>query len=100
MIKSRVTVKSLERKYSNVCFEIVEKFCVKQDVEFGGWVAGHVGEVAHISDFTLNFSDICYDLFSKQPVGLIFTWDYDGIDNSPKYINYPSYSKGLRYSQI
>lgn len=93
-------MKQLKQKYEEVCNEYVKRFCKKQGIEFDGWVANIVGEVAYCNDFYFNFQDIVLDVNSKQPKGLIIDWYYDSIDNHPKAINYYSYIKGLRFSDL
>ena len=93
-------------KYENICNEIINKFCKKQDIYFEFWVADLVGEVAVFGDYSFNFTDIIRDLKTNQPKGLILQWQIDSIDfyfknKKSKYrINYYSYCKGVRYEDL
>lgn len=90
----------LRQTYEFVCNEYAQKFANRQEMEFDVWVGNEVGGVGHFNDFTFNFRDIVWDVNTKQPKGLIIDWYYESIDNHPKYINYYSYSKGLRYEDL
>lgn len=93
--------KSLKERYEAVCNEYVSKFCKKQGLEFEYWVANQVGGITQCNDFFFNFSDIVWDINSKQPKGLIIKW-YDESASAPvdNVINYFSYTKGLRFSDL
>ena len=91
----------LKKQYELLCNEYIQKFCKKQDIEFDGWVGDIVAGVASFAEqYFYNFSDIVYDVNSRQPKGLILDWQNDDIDNPTKPINYYSYSKGLRAADI
>ena len=85
-----------------ICNLIVKKFAKKQELEFDGWISDEVGGVALFSgSFSFNFSEIMLDIRTKQPKGLIIQWQNDCDNNQKKqYINYKSYSMGLRYDQL
>ena len=92
---------TLKKKYENVCNEYISRFCRKNELTFEGWVGNEIGGVAVFGDeFFFNFHDIVWDINSKQPQHLIIDWIYESIDNYPKSINYYSYTKGLRYSDL
>ena len=90
----------LIQKYEEYCNKIVAEFCKKQELEFEGWAADNIGEIAYCNDFFFKFSDIVLDLNSNQAKGEIINWYYDNIENAEKWINYHSYTKGLRVSDI
>ena len=69
-------------------------------MDFIGWVADIVGGIASCNDFYFNFQDIVWDINSKQPKGAIVDWYYDNLDIPKKSINYYSYTKGLRVSEL
>jgi hypothetical protein len=99
-------IKKLKAKYEATCMEWVQLFCEKQDLEFDGWVGNEVGGIAGFaSQYFFNLSDIIFDLNSNQFKGLILRWQNDAVDfnmfkETPKYINYKSYTMGLRYDQL
>lgn len=98
--KTRNEMTRLQNKYESVCNEYVQKFCKKQGMEFNYWVSDIVGDVLSCSDFYFNFQDIVWDVNSKQPKGSITDWYYQNLDAPEKSINYYSYTKGLRVSEI
>jgi hypothetical protein len=97
-------LQKLKEQYEFVCNEYVQKFCNKQGIEFDGWVGNEIGGIASfISQYFFNFSDIVWDVNSKQPKGLILKWQDDcvnHVENLGKSINYFSYSKGIRFSDL
>ena len=92
--------KELKKQYEFVCNEYVTKFCNKQEMDFIGWVADIVGGIACCNDFYFNFQDIVWDINSKQPKGAIVDWYYENLETPEKSINYFSYTKGLRVSEL
>ena len=91
----------LKKKYEFVCNEYVTKFCNKQgfDANFS-WVGNIIGGIAYCNDFYFNFQDIVWDINSKQPKGAIVHWYYENLEMPEKSINYFSYTKGLRVSEL
>jgi hypothetical protein len=94
------TINELKTQYENVCNEYIKKFCKKQEMEFEGWVGDSVGGVACCNDFFFNFQDIVWDINSKQVKGTIVNWYYENLEFIEKSINYYSYTKGLRVSEL
>lgn len=90
----------LKKQYEFVCNEYVTIFCKKQDMSFEGWVGEIVGGTANCNEFYLNFQDIVWDINSKQPKGSILDWYNENLENSENAINYYSYTKGLRVSDV
>ena len=101
-----VKLQELKKQYEFACNEYVKKFCNKQQIDFDGWISDEVGGVALFScQYSFNFSDILLDINTKQPKGLILDWQTDGVEFNmsnkfDEYINYKSYSMGLRYEQL
>ena len=101
-----IKLKELNKQYEFVCNEWVQKFCNKQLIDFDGWVSNEVGGIASFScQYFFSLSDIILDINTKQPKGLIFQWQSDGVDFNlsnkvPQNINYKSYTMGLRYEQL
>ena len=97
---------NIKVQYEIICNEYVRKFSDKQDLEFDGWVGDEVGGIASFSSqYFFNISDIVFDLNTNQPVGLILHWQEDGTDyniqrEKTEYINYKSYTMGLRYEDL
>lgn len=95
--------------YKIICNEYVRKFAKKQGLTFEYWIADSVGETACFNaDCSFNFSDIVYDIDTRQPKGLIIEWQNDLINeiekcvkyyDQPAKINYYTYSKGLRFKE-
>lgn len=91
----------LKSEYEEIVSKYIELFCEKQDTEFEGWVGDIVGGIACFGDVMFfSFSDIVYDINSCQEKGLIINWIYDCCDNPNKSLNYYSYTKGLRFTDI
>ena len=91
----------LKEQYEMIVSEYIRKFCNKQGLAFEHWAGDAIGGIACFGDiFYFNFSDIVFDINSRQHKGLIISWLYDSVDNPGKSINYFSYSKGLRCGDI
>jgi hypothetical protein len=100
MIKT-MRLSQLKKLYETVINEYIQKFCNKQELELEHWVGNDIGSIACFGDmFFFSFRDIVYDINSKQPKGLIIKWIYESIDNEEFTINYFSYSKGLRFTDL
>jgi hypothetical protein len=101
-----IKLQELNKQYEFVCNEWVQKFCNKQFIDFDGWVSNEIGGIASFScQYFFSLSDIILDINTKQPKGLIFKWQSDGVDFNlsnkvPQNINYKSYTMGLRYEQL
>lgn len=89
---------NLKNNLEKATMDIVKAFEKKQDMYFQFFVADDVTGIACFGDILyFNISDICYDVFSKQPKGLIVEWLEDCLENEKQTINYQSYSRGLRF---
>lgn len=97
---STLKLNKLKKQYEFVCNEYVYKFCNKQEMDFEGWVGDTIAGIALCNDFYFNFQDIVWDVNTKQPKGSIVDWYYQNLDTPEKSINYYSYTKGLRVSEI
>ena len=95
-----IKLNELKKQYEFVCNEYVTKFCNKQEMDFEGWVGDTIGGIAYCNDFYFNFQDIVWDINSKQPKGAIVDWYYENLEKPEKSINYFSYTKGLRVSEL
>ena len=95
-----MNTKHLKRKYEEACNEYLQIFCEKQGMDNEGWVGDFVGGIAICSDFYFNISDIIIDIDTDQPKGSIINWYFDNLEHPEKHINYYSYSKGLRVSDL
>jgi len=100
-----ITTKKLKEQYEFVCNEYIHKFTEKQDLPFDYWIGDDVGGIASfIEQYFFNLHDIIYDINTNQPKGLILQWQDDTLENHSENenvsINYYSYSKGLRYSDL
>ena len=89
-------MEKLKQKYELICDEYINVFCVKQEMDFEGWVGNIVGGGACCNDFFFDFQDIVYDINTRQPQGLIVNWYYYNLELKDGNINYHSYAKGLR----
>lgn len=95
-----MTILELKNLYTIVCEEYISKFETKHGRKFTGWVADEMAEVAtFIDEYYFNFSDIVYDIDTRQPKGKIFEWQNYNVNlgGSGKTVSYRAYSKGFRY---
>lgn len=104
-VKKTTKINDLKARYEKACNEFIELFCSKQEMVFEFWVGGEIGECAVFGDLSFTFSDIVYDINTKQPKGLILKWYEDSVDYqlanpNKSNINYFSYSKGLRHKDL
>ena len=98
----------LKERYTNICNEYLQRFCIKQGYHYEpdeAWIAGDAGDCATIGDYVFGFNEIRYDIDNDVPKGKIIAW-YDYVLEIhtlglPNTINYPSYCKGapLPYSK-
>lgn len=89
----------MRKKLNKILKKYIKKFEKKHDLTFEFAVSDDLMGVISFGDVLFfNINDIVYDIDTKQPKGLIIDWLYDSI-NQDKYINFQSYSKGLRYEQ-
>lgn len=91
----------LKERYTIICNEYLQKFCVKQGFDYDpeyAWVAGNAGDCANVGDFYFSFDEIRYDIDNDIPKGKIIEWYNYTLETSmldlPVRINYPSYCKG------
>ena len=93
-------MKHLKKEYETIVDKYLKVFCEKQDLEIDYWVGDKVGEIVFFTaDYFFNFTDILIDIDSDCKKGLILEWYNDSVDFDFK-INYRSYIKGLRYSDV
>ncbi len=94
-------------RYALAVKDYVQMFCDKQELQFDGWVGGDIGGVASfIGEYFFNIGDITFDIDNGCPPGLILNWQLEGIEahllnpSVTSFMNYKSYSMGLRYNQL
>ena len=101
-------MKTMKRKelfeiYDLTCNEIVQKFANKQGLVDWYWIGKQIGGCVDFSgSYTFTLDEIVLDIRTNQPKGLIIQWQNEGLDFNrakaePKWINYKSYTMGLRY---
>lgn len=101
----RQLVTRLQQDYERVCDQYIDAFCEKHDKEFEGWVGKKVGEVAVISGYALDFTDIKYDIDHLIKPDIFWEWLLYTHDlllaNLEGSINYEHYCLGcpLPYSR-
>ena len=83
---------TIKEQYENAVNNYIVKFYEKQDMEFNGWVADEIGEIAEVNDFYFNFSDIKKDIDLKAKKGLIIDWYNECVDAETN-INYRTWLK-------
>ena len=99
-------IDKLKIEYDKLCNEWIKLFCKKQGIEFDFWIGDEIGGIASfICQYYFTIDNIIFDLTTNQPKGLILNWQIDEVEhNSLKddkdYINYSSYSKGIRHKDL
>lgn len=92
---------TLKDGFNIIAQRYIEEFCKKHDRYFDYAVADDMGGIICISnEYFFNFNDIRFDIDNDCPKELIFQWQDDCLENDPKYINYQSYFKGLRFEDL
>ncbi len=89
----------LKLRYESSCNAYIDVFCQKQEMDFNGWIGDEVGGIAECNDFYFDFHAIVKDIDTAQPKGLIIDWYYDNLE-AERFINYDSYIRGLRVSDL
>lgn len=90
----------MRKNLDNILKKYIEKFEKKHGLNFEFAVNDDLmGVICFGCVFYFDINDIVYDIDTKQPKHLIIDWLYDTM-NQDKYINFQSYSNGLRYEQI
>ena len=101
-----MNLNELNKQYCSICNEYIKKFSAKQEIQFDGWVGDEIGGIASFcQQYFFGMDQIILDLNTKQPKGLILSWQNENTDcavknKKPKYINYKSYTKGLRLANL
>lgn len=90
----------LKEDYQKACEAYIEEFATKQDMEFEGWVANVVGDIAYFGDYFFNFRDIVWDINSNQPKGLILDWYNRYLEDVGNCVNYYSFTKSIQAKHI
>lgn len=96
-------MKELKENYEKCIDQYVELFCEKHEADSNGWVADIKGGIIDIGDCCFNFDDIVLDINSNAPKedgNSIFDWYWENVETTKNQINYYSYIRGLRVSQI
>lgn len=90
----------IKKRYESSCNDLVKKFCKKQSLAFDYWVSDIVGDVACCGGYYFTMKDIIIDLDFKQPAQDIINWYEQNLEYSKWGIDYISYIRGVRVSQI
>ena len=89
----------MRKKLDKILEKYIKKFEKKHGLTFEFAVSDDLmGVIFFGCVFYFDINNIIYDIDTKQPEGLIIDWLYDTM-NHDKYINFQSYSMGLRYEQ-
>lgn len=68
-------LKKLLNIYEIICNEVARRFAKKQKVDISYWVCDEVGGVLCLGDmYFFSFSDVYYDMLTRQPKGNILKW--------------------------
>ena len=89
----------MRKKLDKILKKYIKKFEKKHGLTFEFAVSDDLmGVICFGCVFYFDINDIVYDIDTKQPKYLILDWLYDSM-HQDKYINFQSYSNGLRYEQ-
>lgn len=99
-VSSSLSISEIKDRLDNCIDLYIDLFCQKQEVYADGWIGEIKGGINCFADAYLSFDDIRTDLELNAPKGMIFEWFWDNVENDSKAINYYSYVKGLRISDI
>lgn len=85
-------MKPLIEEFEVVCNKYINVFSKKHDIEFTGWVADEIGEIAvFIEQYFFNFKDIRYDIDNNCPKGAIFEWQEFCVENEDYDETFPEF---------
>jgi hypothetical protein len=94
---------TIQKNYNRAVMAYVNAFEKKQDCECDFAVSEEFdGILCFGGDTFIHFSDLKYDIDHDCKKGLIFDWSDDCVvyHNTGKRINYPAYSKGIRWADL
>jgi hypothetical protein len=96
---------TLKQRYESIATAYLNKFIKKQEIDFDGWVSDDIGGIASFCcQYFVSLDDMRYDIDNDCEVGLILRWQEDSVEHDMNgffdHINYHSYHKGLRYSDL
>lgn len=87
----------LQSSFYKVAQAYVLLFEKKQELEFTGWVGGHIGELACFNEwYYLNLDDIRYDIDTEQPKERITEWFDKCVEDKKMIDDYRDYCRDLR----
>lgn len=61
-------MKDLQKCFNEICNKYALQFATKHEYPFDGWVADKAGEVATMGDYSVDFSEIKYDIDNNVDV--------------------------------
>lgn len=98
-VSSSLSISEIKERLDNCIDLYTDLFCQKQEVYADGWIGEIKGGINCFSDAFLSFEDIRIDLENNAPKGEIFKWFWENVESNHS-INYHSYLKGLRVSDL
>lgn len=88
---------SKKQKFEKICNEYIEAFSKKQELDFEGWVADKIGELALFGDYTFGMDEIRYDIDNEVKPGEILSFQDYCVSmhyiGKSTHINYENYVK-------
>lgn len=90
----------LKENLEESVINVINDFKRKQDLNFEFFVGDDCTGVSCFGDeYHINLTDICHDVFTEQPKGLVIEWRHDSLKYSENqgYLSYKSYCMGDRY---
>lgn len=84
---------SLEANYNNAVNAYINEFAIKYEIDFDGWVADRVGEVANFGDYFFSFEQIKYCIDKDVKFDVLIDWQDFAMEHKDNYINLDSYCR-------
>lgn len=81
---------SPKASYAHAIGQYLDLFCEKQGLSFEFWHGDVPGSAAYFGDMMLQFTDIVYDIDTKQEPGKISDW-YSNLHFRSQNIPYRTY---------
>lgn len=90
----------MRKALNKILMDYIRKFENKHDVSFEFAVADDLMNMLCFDPYYFDITDVIKDIDNDYPKGLIIDWHEDSIEFYPKQINFESYAKGLRFTEI
>lgn len=90
----------MRKELDKILMDYIRKFEKKHDVIFDFAVQDDLMNMLCFDPYYFDITDVIKDIDHKYPKGLILEWNESSVEFYPKQINFESYAKGLRFTEI